>query len=443
MSIPLDELYNFLEGKSNHPIIIYRYFPHGSKKLTDCVPLHDIAAWNLDKKLMLPMMWCHDQEPLNFDQYRHITGKWINQFENQWTTYYQDPTVPFFKFKHNMITANIHDRVLLLHSEKNSIDLEKFVNNGAIGVYYWSHALIARDWYRYAESDPGLKIDTNNIVKDFIIYCRAWTGTREYRLKFLELLIDSQLDITSQVNFAETDGGHYTCHQYANSELECKHNTLEQHFTSNIADSNSSARYSLEDYNNCGVDVVLETIFDDKRIQLTEKVLRPLACGKPFILVSTPGALDYLRSYGFKTFDSLIDESYDTIQDPVARLNAVISSMKKISSLSKDEKKFLWTKLNEICCFNREHFFSKQFMNLIVNEYQQNINQAIKQLTPVTGVYFQQWLNDQISKKEMSNFGQKIASIAQCATQLRKIDPSQAVPGGTALYSSTLFNKSE
>jgi hypothetical protein len=48
---------------------------------------------------------------------------------------------------------------------------------------------------------------------------------------------------------------------------------------------------------------------------LTEKALRPIACGQPFILAATPGSLQYLRSYGFKTFSGYIDETYDTIQE--------------------------------------------------------------------------------------------------------------------------------
>lgn len=442
MSIPLDELYNFLEGKSNHPIIIYRYLPHGSKKLTDCSPLHDIDQLSISEKVTLPMMWCHDQEPLDFDQYRSITGTWFNKFEDQITMYQQDPTIPFFKFKHNMIMFNIHDQVLLLHSEKNSIELEKFIENGAVGVYYWSHAVIARDWYRYAEVDPALKFDTDAVVKDFVIYCRAWTGTREYRLKFLELLVDAQLYTKAQVNFSATDNGHYSQHHYTNAELECHCSALEEHFAVNIADSNNSARYSPADYNSCGIDVVLETLFDDKRIQLTEKVLRPIACGKPFILVSTPGSLDYLRTYGFKTFDSLIDESYDTIQDPIARLNAVVSSMKKITRLAEDKKKQLWAQLDEICQFNRKHFFSQEFFNLVLVEYQQNINQALEHLDPVTGVYFQQWLNTRLANNEIKS-SHEILKIAQSINQPRNTDPSQTASGGAALCSITRFSKSE
>jgi hypothetical protein len=69
---------------------------------------------------------------------------------------------------------------------------------------------------------------------------------------------------------------------------------------------------------------VLETLFDDHRWHLTEKSLRPIACGKPFVLMATPGSLQYLRQYGFKTFDGLIDETYDSIQNPKQRLQAVL-----------------------------------------------------------------------------------------------------------------------
>lgn len=33
MSVPLDRLYNYVDGLCNHDILIYRFFRHGSKKL--------------------------------------------------------------------------------------------------------------------------------------------------------------------------------------------------------------------------------------------------------------------------------------------------------------------------------------------------------------------------------------------------------------------------
>ena len=52
-------------------VIIYRFFPHGSKKFTDLLPLHDYALTWKQKKLT-PQIFCNDQEPLNFDLYEHI-----------------------------------------------------------------------------------------------------------------------------------------------------------------------------------------------------------------------------------------------------------------------------------------------------------------------------------------------------------------------------------
>lgn len=63
---------------------------------------------------------------------------------------------------------------------------------------------------------------------------------------------------------------------------------------------------------------------------LTEKSLRPLATGTPFVLVSTPGFLESLRKFGFKTYDNLWDESYDLEHDPVARIDKILALIKSL-----------------------------------------------------------------------------------------------------------------
>jgi hypothetical protein len=54
--------------------------------------------------------------------------------------------------------------ITLSHSEKNSQELELYEQNDFIGVYYWSHALIARDWFRYAKLDPLLTINFDQVT---------------------------------------------------------------------------------------------------------------------------------------------------------------------------------------------------------------------------------------------------------------------------------------
>jgi hypothetical protein len=66
MSVPLDRLYDFLDGISGHDLIIYGWRPHGSKKL------QDLAAWSQVPKewqdlRTRPTLIFHDQEPLDYD----------------------------------------------------------------------------------------------------------------------------------------------------------------------------------------------------------------------------------------------------------------------------------------------------------------------------------------------------------------------------------------
>jgi len=83
--------------------------------------------------------------------------------------------------------------------------------------------------------------------------------------------------------------------------------------------------------------------------------------------LAAPGNLEYLRSYGFKTFGNVIDESYDTIQDPDARVDAVVAQMKWYSELSDQDKLDVMKKLEPIIEYNFHHFYGK-FKEIIVDE---------------------------------------------------------------------------
>ena len=56
---------------------------------------------------------------------------------------------------------------------------------------------------------------------------------------------------------------------------------------------------------------------------VTEKTFKPIAAQHPLIVYGTPGTLAYLHELGFETFDHVIDESYDHVTDPAARLDAI------------------------------------------------------------------------------------------------------------------------
>jgi hypothetical protein len=368
MSVPFDRLYTFLRDVSNHDdILIYRWHPAGSRKLEDCAPLVPRPASMLERYTARYLV-CHDQEPLKFSDWPQpqlLQPNVAEPYSCLMTVLRTDWTV--------------WDRVMLCHSELNSAELKKFEQDGAIGVYWWSHAIIARDWFRYAQHDSGL-MQPRTWSRPFLIYNRAWSGTREYRLKFMHELIVQDLIpyCNTAMNFYDPD--HYSNHEFKNSDLQVSRQDFEQHIAANSSTSQASADYNTNDYANSAFEIVLETLFDDERIQLTEKTLRPIACGQPFLLLAPAGSLAVLKKYGFRTFDHVWDECYDDCQDPVQRLQAVVNIMQHIADLSSQQQMNLRQACQDAVDHNRQWFFSQEFHDMIVQEFKHNFDHAAQTL---------------------------------------------------------------
>lgn len=367
MSIPLDRLYNYIENVARDvygDTVIYHFYPHGSKNLQD---LHTLHSYSLLEGNLQPLIFCHDQEPLNFKFYQDIPID-VNKDLDHCIKIRN--TLPQQNLRYK--AGNIYDQSILLHSERRSEEVTLYQHANFIPVYYWSHALIALDWYRFAQYHTFSKKDNTTT---FLIYNRAWTGTREYRTKFAEQLVKNKLYTKCKTSFNSIDPEsqiHYREYQYVNKHWEVD-TKLEDFFPPTQISSTASADFDINDYNTTDIEVVLETLFDDTRIHLTEKILRPIACQQPFIILGPHESLKYLRSYGFKTFDPIIDESYDLISDPQKRMQAVLHTMSQITQWSEHQRKENLSKLQTICDWNKQHFFSDQFFNLITSELRNNL----------------------------------------------------------------------
>ena len=380
MSIPLDQLYHYIENVAQEiysdRIIIYRFYPHGSKNINNLTNLRDFNSKEWLNKAIYPVIWCNDQEPLDYEFYsKHLRARPKNPLTSILKS--NNLYVPHTNLNYRRLS--IFKKHILLHSEQRSENLKKYHHdNELISVYYWSHALIARDWFRYAEHVS----QTKKTSKTFLIYNRAWAGTREYRLRFVELLIHLNLQehCKTSINPVEPELGiHYDSHQFKNSAWRPR-TVLENHFPISSAHSHYSADFDVEDYESTDIEIVLETLFDDDRLQLTEKSLRPIAVGQPFILAGTQGSLEYLRSYGFKTFNSVWDESYDLIEDPAERLIQIAELMKYISTWLPHQREHNMAQAQAIAEYNRQHFFSQAFFNQVIDELKINLTSALTEL---------------------------------------------------------------
>jgi hypothetical protein len=409
MNIPLDNLYHWVRGLSHEPVSIYTFRPHGSKNITD---LHFSEIQ--DSNIVTPEIICHDQEPLNYHQHQdvNIFELWRQYTKNSEFLNNENTLKALIAlaphYRHLNLYAmprlikeiSIFDRYILLHSEKNSLDVEKF-SQTAETVYYWCHGIIARDWYRFAEHDPRLKRSLKK-QKTFLVYCRAWTGTREYRLKFLDLLADKSLLDHCQTSILKQDQqfdlGSYVC---ADPNFQPVNLESLNQIAHNTQPAAASADYCADDFVSTDISIVLETVAADTKIHLTEKTLRPIACGHPFMLAAGPGALEYLKSYGFKTFAPWIDESYDQEQDIVKRMEKIAKEMERINNLSSLQYNNTIKQLKKIAHYNKKHFFSSKFFNQIQSELIENLNRSIGIVKSTKGQHY--LAHQKLTRKYRSN----------------------------------------
>jgi hypothetical protein len=114
---------------------------------------------------------------------------------------------------------------------------------------------------------------------------------------------------------------------------------------------------AFQSYPNCWnhyqIEIVCETDpFGD--FWFTEKTAKPLATGKPFLLVAGPGSLDRIREMGIETFDSVIDESYDQEPTPTKRIQAIVNSLQMLYNDTTRSEKIV--EMYRIADRNQEHY---------------------------------------------------------------------------------------
>jgi hypothetical protein len=100
--------------------------------------------------------------------------------------------------------------------------------------------------------------------------------------------------------------------------------------------------------------VPTETVYFGRRTHITEKTFKAIALEMPFVLVAPAGSLEYLKEYGFQTFDGILDESYDIETDDMRRVERVVKLLKDLDNLSVREKQ----QIHHACLPRVEHNYN-------------------------------------------------------------------------------------
>jgi len=108
-----------------------------------------------------------------------------------------------------------------------------------------------------------------------------------------------------------------------------------------------------EPYRDTYFSVVTETVFVESDLSFrTEKIVKPLAMGHPWIAVANRGYYRDIRNLGFQTFSHSIDESFDLIDSPQDRIERIIDIVNDLCQ--QDLADFLDLCYN-ICKYNQQH----------------------------------------------------------------------------------------
>jgi hypothetical protein len=294
-----------------------------------------------------------DQEPLHHD----LVNQTLDQF-----------VAMFDKGSRHIIT-----------SEYNSVNVDRIQNTyGFKPHYYFFHGWAALDWFRgYDRSYLMPAPETRVITKTFIAPNRIIAGARTHRLLLLYHMFKHNLhnnwiscpETCPAENISVYQAAGHLKHIYPDVESVFARTDFPKCFP---GESNSPMHsYQLSLFNECAESmlyVVTETVADQTRQHLTEKTFKPICLNMPFILVGTAGSLEYLRSYGFQTFDQFWDESYDHETNDIVRIEKIGQLLKDLDSLSLQEKQQLFRHASKITQHNFDHFYSGNFEKILWKE---------------------------------------------------------------------------
>ena len=274
------------------------------------------------------------------------------------------------------------------NSEKSAIKDRYLKENNLRDWYYFFHGFAALHWYRDFQYVNASSFDRFNKV--FICYNHLISKYRSYRLHLCSNLISRDLVQYGSVSLflADADG----TWQDAVDDVDCpldarakQHvaRTLSKVTVPLIADTAApngtlSANLNIDLLSDALFHIVTETVYFLPKLHLTEKIFKPIVARRPFILVAAPGNLAYLKSYGFRTFDRWIDESYDDEQDHYVRIEKITAEIEKLCQLSKAELDAMYADMQSTLEYNHQHFY-KEFRRIIVHEMVDNLEGILMQ----------------------------------------------------------------
>ena len=311
----------------------------------------------------------------------------------------QEPIQPsihmttFASFNSRFFRPKYRNKKFLVASETNSDNIDYICKvYGLQPFYYFFHGWAALDWFRgYDRTFLITPLEQRYIKKTFFSPNRIIGGERSHRvtqLYFFQLLNLMHNHISAPKicpveNRSIDDIGYFFRHRFPDGYGIRSNNqdfrggimeTLAQMDLPRLFPGEETQRMSscwLDQFDLCAESMIYhvsETVFNGRRQHLTEKTFKPIAMGMPFVLSAPAYSLQYLKQYGFKTFDSIWDESYDQIVVDSLRTTEISLLLHKLDQQTEKEKNNMFEKCIPIIEHNWNHFYNGKFEKILWSE---------------------------------------------------------------------------
>ena len=321
----------------------------------------------------------------------------IRTYKNHCFFYDQEPinadTVQDCIANHKSLQPITNKEIIFANSEKSDLVDNICLQTKFKNWYYFFHGFAALAWYRDYQYIPTFE---NHFTKVFISYNRLVTKDRSYRLNLVSHLHEKNLLKHGHVSLILRDNGLGTWQEELIDPQSRLSPAAKIRINQNIGqlkdgliidsdnppghDSANTGIAEISMHKSALWHIVTETVFYDHKLHLTEKIFKPIVSKRPFILVGAPGNLAYLKSYGFKTFDQWIDESYDNELDPDKRISLITEQIEKLCSMSNAQLNDMYADVKSTVEYNFNHFYGN-FKTLIIDELVDNFRQVLCDFT--------------------------------------------------------------
>jgi len=293
----------------------------------------------------------HDQEPVDLDLYKSLFSDVIRRNDD--------------------ISNKPPGHVIVSERGLNVQTLkEKY---GWQSHYYFYHGWACLDWFRgYDRTFLIPRATERTPTRTFMSANRIVAGRRDHRVLFLYHVLRQGLAhnhisaprVCCYENVDIATVAHKYCNIYPDIEQVFDQAQLPRTFIGEQTQQMTSCWLSnFPEAQDSLIYVPTETVYFGQRTHLTEKTFKAIALEMPFVLLAPAGSLEYLREYGFQTFDGILDESYDTEIDDMRRVERVVKLLKDLDNLSIGERQ----QIHRACLSRVEHNYNHFYRGGLAN----------------------------------------------------------------------------